>query len=105
MFGPLSEVQILVKELGRLGIRIWLDELGIHLEPANHLPQELRDELRRLKAEVTDYLVQQGESVISDPEERVHIINSIPAPEMTEEQKHEANAKASKRSYQSGAVV
>ena len=107
MSGLSNELQTLMRDLERLHVRAWLDEFGVHLEPANHLPQELRDELRRLKAEVTDYLVQQGESVVVvDAIERAHAINTPAAPEMTEQQKLEANAKASSgRSYQNGQVL
>jgi hypothetical protein len=102
----LCDVHSLMKELGRLHIRIWLDELGVHLEPANHLPQELRDELRRLKPEITDYLTQQGEEVVVvDAIERAHQINTPSAPEMTEQEKMAVNARASRRSYQGGAVL
>jgi hypothetical protein len=66
----------------------------------------MRDELRELKAEVIEYLVEQGEQIIDDPEERSHQGNNTPpAPEMSRDDKLRAGLKASKRSYQNGMVV
>jgi TubC N-terminal docking domain len=95
-----------MQELQQLGVSLFLDERGARAQPADRLPLELREELRRLKSEVIQYLAEQGEQIIDDPEERAHSDrNSPPAPELSDADKVATSLKASKRMYMNGEVL
>jgi hypothetical protein len=102
-------VVLLLRQLERLHIRIWLDEFGVHAEPGRAVPDELRSELRRLKPEITDHLTRGGEEVVNDPQERAHAGLSSPpsTPEDAAKQRAEADhaREANRRRYQGGDVV
>jgi hypothetical protein len=101
-----SEVRALMQELQQLGVRLWLDERGAHAEPAEKLTGEMREELRRLKSEVCDFLVEQGEEIVDDSEERSHQGNNTPpAPALSRDDKLRAGLTASKRLYMNGEVL
>ena len=105
-----SEVRALLQELQQLGVRLWLDERGAHAEPADRLTPELklREELRDLKSEVLQYLVEQGEEIVDD-EERAHgDMRTLPrTPEEAERQRAEADRERerARRRYQGGMVL
>jgi hypothetical protein len=103
-----ERVRGLVLELERSGVRLWLDERGAHAEPADALTPELREELRALKSEVVEYLVEQGEQIVDD-EDRAHSDMRTPprTPEDAEQQRADADRtrEAARRRYQGGAVL
>jgi hypothetical protein len=98
-----------MQELQQLGVTLWLDERGAHGRPADRLPLELREGLRRLKSEVIQYLAEQGEEVVDDPDERAHSgARTLPrTPEDVEKQRADADRtrEAARRRYQGGAVL
>ena len=104
-----SEVRALLQELQQLGVTLWLDERGAHAKPAERLPRELREELRRLKSEVVEFLVEQGEEVVDDPEERAHgDMRTLPrTADETDKQRADADRarESTRRRYQNGAVL
>jgi hypothetical protein len=94
-----------MQELQQLGVRLWLDERGAHAEPAERLPLELREELRRLKSEVIEFLAEQGESIV-DPD--AIVLNNTPprsAAEVDADARKAQAAAAQRRQYQNGMVV
>jgi len=104
MFGIYNQVQDLLRELGRLNIRIFLGADGIaHLQPADRLTSDLKPRLRELKAEILEHLQTVAEEVI-DVEEQAHKINTARAPTLCQAARLEANIKAAPR-YQAGAVL
>ena len=98
-----------MQELQQLGVRLWLDERGAHLEPKEKLTAEMRAELRELKSEVIEYLAERGEEIIADPEERAHSdTRSLPrTPEEADKQRTDADRarESARRRYQNGAVL
>ena len=107
-----QRVRALRQELQQLGVRLWLDERGAHAEPAEKLTTEMRAELRELKAEVIEYLVEQGEEVVDytagDAEGKSHSdMRTLPRPAAevdADARKAQAGA-AQRRQYQNGMVV
>jgi hypothetical protein len=101
----LPRARRLIDELRELGVKVFLDEFGVHARPADKIPLPLRGHLRALKPWIAEHLALSGESVIDDPEERSHQgSNTPPAPEMSRDEGFAASLKASRRSYQSGQV-
>jgi hypothetical protein len=108
-----QRVRALVQELQQLGVTLWLDERGAHLEPKEKLTADMRAELRELKAEVIEYLVEQGEEVVDytagDAEGKSRFDMRTPprTPEEVEQQRAEAERtrERARRKYQGGALL
>jgi hypothetical protein len=96
----------LMEELQELGVTLFLDAAGAHAQPAEKLTPGLKARARELKSELVEHRRTQGTEVIDDPEERAHgDRNTLPAPELSRDDKLRAGLTASKRSYQGGQVV
>jgi hypothetical protein len=104
-----QRVRAIAVELQSLGVRLWLDESGAHLEPKEKVTADMRAELRNLKAEVIEYLVEQGETLVDDPEERAHSDMRTPprTPEEVDKQRTDADRAREKarRKYQGGVLL
>ena len=97
-----------MRALHLLGVGIWLDAAGLNARPMSLLSQELRDEIEELKPELIELLKTEGiEDVFTlDAEEKQHSdVRTLPAPELSRDDKLATSLKASRRSYQGGAVV
>lgn len=108
-----QRARVLADNLGHLGFVLWLEGAEVRVRPAAELTPELRAELAELKAELTEYLAVQGETVVdytaADPEGRAHSdMRTLPrTPEEAEKQRADAERArdSARRRYQGGQVL
>ena len=99
----LSELML---DLEQAGVQLSLRDGDISVRPVSRLTVELLETIRACKAELTQYLAEQGETVISDSEEASHADSyTPPAPEMTDQDRLAASVKAAPRLYQGGGLL
>ena len=95
----------LLQELDDRGARLRLESGQLRVEHGEKLRAELCDEVNALRLELVAYLRTQGQEVVDDPVEKSHSdMRSLPAPELSRDDKLAASLKASKRRYQNGMV-